>query len=269
MFRIQPYNGWCSNPPADQKAAEIIDKLPSSQTSSLRQDSCLGHRSPRYCYLAGTVVLNDELLSDWTFIMWCHCQGMVVSTVSVMRKLMWSLTCVKLSKSRNKDWAETNIQKIKSVLDNRAQSTLKRQGPYQSVEQMKDVVSLTEVSLPSQRCVHFSPVLLAISCGFYSQETARLKRIPLASGKKVALTSEVKSVLDQLGALWAAGKGEWAGWTCEKYHCQGGWVAWGWEDTTRYLNGAVAEVGRKCRSSCILWKGVLKCLAELVKSKAI
>jgi F-type H+-transporting ATPase subunit b len=55
------------------------------------------------------------------------------------------LVCVKLMKEPYKEWAETNIEKIKSVLDkSRSEHTQAVKDRITSVEQMKDVVSLTQ-----------------------------------------------------------------------------------------------------------------------------
>jgi F-type H+-transporting ATPase subunit b len=52
---------------------------------------------------------------------------------------------LKLLKEPYKEWAETNIQKIKSVLDkSRSEHTQAVKDRINSVEQMKDVVSLTQ-----------------------------------------------------------------------------------------------------------------------------
>jgi F-type H+-transporting ATPase subunit b len=53
--------------------------------------------------------------------------------------------CTKILKEPYKEWAETNIQKIKSVLDkSRSEHTQAVKERINSVEQMKDVVSLTQ-----------------------------------------------------------------------------------------------------------------------------
>jgi F-type H+-transporting ATPase subunit b len=58
---------------------------------------------------------------------------------------MRCFACVKLLKEPYKEWAETNIQKIKGILDNsRSEHTQAVKDRINSVEQMKDVVSLTQ-----------------------------------------------------------------------------------------------------------------------------
>jgi F-type H+-transporting ATPase subunit b len=58
---------------------------------------------------------------------------------------MRCFVCVKLLKEPYKEWAETNIQKIKGILDNsRSEHTQAVKDRINSVEQMKDVVSLTQ-----------------------------------------------------------------------------------------------------------------------------
>jgi len=78
-----------------------------------------------------------------------------------------------------RDWADSQIQRIKSVLDNaRLEHTQAVKDRISSVEQMKDVVSLTQG-------------LFALS-----KETAQLESEAFVQQQKVALASELKSVLD-------------------------------------------------------------------------
>jgi len=150
-----------SNPPADQKAAEIIDKLPSS---------------PNLVTKTGTVILGTGLLAT------AISQELYVlneETVVLAGTFIMFAVIAKLLKEPYKEWAETNIQKIKSILDNsRSEHTQAVKDRINSVEQMKDVVSLTQG-------------LFAIS-----KETAQLEADVFVQRQKVALASEVKSVLD-------------------------------------------------------------------------
>jgi len=150
-----------SNPPADQKAAEIIDKLPSS---------------PNLVTKTGTVILGTGLLAT------AISQELYVlneETVVFAGTFIMFAVIAKLLKEPYKEWAETNIQKIKSILDNsRSEHTQAVKDRINSVEQMKDVVSLTQG-------------LFAIS-----KETAQLEADVFVQRQKVALASEVKSVLD-------------------------------------------------------------------------
>jgi len=78
-----------------------------------------------------------------------------------------------------RDWAETQISKIKAVLDGaRAEHTNAVKDRINSVEQMKDVVSITEG-------------LFALS-----KETAKLEAESFVLKQRVTLASELKSVLD-------------------------------------------------------------------------
>ena len=68
-----------------------------------------------------------------------------VNVVLVTTNAHARVKCVKLLKEPYKDWAETNIQKIRSILDNsRSEHTQAVKDRINSVEQMKDVVSLTQ-----------------------------------------------------------------------------------------------------------------------------
>jgi len=85
----------------------------------------------------------------------------------------------KLMKEPYKEWAETNINKIKAVLDkSRSEHTQAVKDRINSVEQMKDVVSLTQG-------------LFSVS-----KETAQLEAESFVQGQKVALAAEAKAVLD-------------------------------------------------------------------------
>jgi len=150
-----------SNPPPEQKAAEIINQLPSSPSLITR---------------TGTVVLGTGLLAT------AISQELYVlneETVVFAGTFIMFAVIAKLLKEPYKDWAETNIQKIKSILDkSRSEHTQAVKERISAVEQMKDVVSLTQG-------------LFAIS-----KETAQLESDAFVQRQKVALASEVKSVLD-------------------------------------------------------------------------
>jgi hypothetical protein len=109
--------------------------------------------------------------------------------------------------------------------------------------------------------------LLAISCGFHLQETAQLEADTFVQRQKVALASEVKSVLDSWVRFEQQAKEN------EQAELAKSIIAKVLssvrdEKTQRdILNGAVAEVERKCRSSRILWKGVLNVLQNLLRAR--
>jgi len=78
-----------------------------------------------------------------------------------------------------RDWADNQIQKIKGILNSsRAEHTQAVKDRITSVEQMKDVVSITQG-------------LFALS-----KETAQLESSAFVQKQKVVLASEVKTVLD-------------------------------------------------------------------------
>jgi F-type H+-transporting ATPase subunit b len=150
-----------SNPPPDQKAAEIINQLPSA---------------PNLITKTGTVVFGTGLLAT------AISQELYVlneETVVFAGTFILFAVIAKLMKEPYKEWAETNIEKIKSVLDkSRSEHTQAVKDRITSVEQMKDVVSLTQD-------------LFAIS-----KETAQLESDAFVQRQKVMLAAEVKSVLD-------------------------------------------------------------------------
>ena len=78
-----------------------------------------------------------------------------------------------------REWAEGQVQKVKDILNaSRTEHTQAVKDRIASVEQMKDVVSVTES-------------LFAIS-----KETAQLEQEIFVQRQKVALANEVKTVLD-------------------------------------------------------------------------
>ncbi|KAK7685776.1 hypothetical protein QCA50_011122 [Cerrena zonata] len=147
-------------PPAE-RAAELVDKLPSS---------------PNLITKTGSVVLGTGLLAT------AISQELYVvneETVIFGGFLILATFIAKSIREPYREWAEGHIQKIKNILDSsRAEHTQAVKDRIQSVEQMKDVVSITKE-------------LFAIS-----KETARLENEAFVQKQKVALASEVKAVLD-------------------------------------------------------------------------
>ena len=108
-------------------------------------------------------------------------------------------------------WAEGHISRIRNVLnDARAEHTGVVKQRIDSVGQMKDVVSLTKglfalskVSYPFETKKNFSfqPTSLFVLFILYlhtqsQQETAKLESENYVQQQKIAVTSELKSVLD-------------------------------------------------------------------------
>ena len=95
-----------------------------------------------------------------------------------------------------KNWAEGHIGKIRSILNGaRTAHTEAVKERIESVEQMKDVVPITqglfELSKASNICYFLSYFSWTLN-----QETAKLESDIFVQRQKVALASEVKSVLD-------------------------------------------------------------------------
>lgn len=93
-------------------------------------------------------------------------------------------------------WADGHIQRIKKILDGaRAEHTQAVQERIDSVGQMKDVVSVTKALFD------LSKVCPALSKPLYDalktmQDTAKLESETFVQKQKVAVASELKSVLD-------------------------------------------------------------------------
>jgi len=159
VSRLQS-RGMSSQPPAE-KASEIINKLPSS---------------PNLVTKTGTVILGSGLVAT------AISQELYVMNEETVIAVGFFLLLGFIAKSVRepyRDWAETQIAKIKGVLDGaRAEHTQAVKDRINSVGQMKDVVSITEG-------------LFALS-----KETAKLEAESFVLKQNVALASELKSVLD-------------------------------------------------------------------------
>ncbi|KAI8985647.1 ATP synthase [Trametes punicea] len=150
-----------SKPPPEQRAAEIINSLPSS---------------PNLVTKTGSVILGTGLLA--TAI---SQELYVVNEETVIAAGFFILISFiyRAMKDPYRDWAEGHIKRIRDILSSsRAEHTQVVKDRIQSVEQMKDVVSITEG-------------LFALS-----KETAQLEAEAFVQRQKVALAAEVKAVLD-------------------------------------------------------------------------
>ncbi|KAL0064360.1 atp4 subunit B of the stator stalk of mitochondrial F1F0 ATP synthase [Marasmius tenuissimus] len=151
-----------SNPtPPEQRASEIIDKLPSS---------------PNLITKTGTALLGTGLaaaaISQELYVM-------NEETVLLVGSAIFFTYVAKVIREPYSNWAQTQVDKIKGVLDGaRAEHTQAVQERIDSVAQMKDVVSLTQG-------------LFALS-----KETAQLESEAFVQKQKVALAGELKAVLD-------------------------------------------------------------------------
>jgi len=148
-------------PPPAERAAEIIDKLPSH---------------PSLVTKTGTAILGSGLLAT------AISQELYVfneETVIAVGYIILFTYIAKTIRLPYKEWAENHIARIKGVLDGaRAEHTQAVKDRIDAVGQMKDVVSLTEG-------------LFAIS-----KETAQLEGDAFVQRQRVALAAEIKTVLD-------------------------------------------------------------------------
>jgi F-type H+-transporting ATPase subunit b len=150
-----------SPPPPSERASEIINKLPSS---------------PNLITKTGTAILGTGLLAA------AISQELYVmneESILALGSFILFAFIAKSAREPYRDWAESQIRRIKDVLDSsRSEHSQAVKDRISSVEQMKDVVSLTQG-------------LFALS-----KETAQLESEAFVQQQKVALASELKSVLD-------------------------------------------------------------------------
>ncbi|KAF5379538.1 hypothetical protein D9615_006547 [Tricholomella constricta] len=148
-------------PPPAERASELIEKLPSSPGLITKTGSAiLGTGLAAAAISQELYVVNEE-------------------TIVLIASIIFFTYVGKVIREPYKEWAETNIARIKKVLDGaRAEHTQAVQERIDSVGQMKDVVSLTEG-------------LFALS-----KETAKLESAMFVQQQQVAVAAEVKSVLD-------------------------------------------------------------------------
>lgn len=148
-------------PPPAERAAEIVDKLPSH---------------PNLITKTGTAILGSGLLAT------AISQELYVfneETVIAVGYILLFTYIAKTIRLPYKEWAENHIARIKGVLDGaRAEHTQAVQDRIDAVGQMKDAVALTQG-------------LFALS-----KETAQLESDAFVQRQRVALAAEVKTVLD-------------------------------------------------------------------------
>ncbi|KAI0065515.1 hypothetical protein BV25DRAFT_1989193 [Artomyces pyxidatus] len=150
-----------SQPPPAERASELINKLPSSPSLITKTGSAiLGSGLIATAISQELYVMNEEtVIAVGYFILFAY--------------------IAKIIRTPYKDWAEGHIARIKNVLDtSRSEHTQAVKDRIDSVEQMKDVVSLTQ--------------------GLFevAKETATLESTAFVQRQRVALASEVKAVLD-------------------------------------------------------------------------
>ncbi|KAH9034634.1 ATP synthase [Lactarius pseudohatsudake] len=161
IFSARTMASSSNQPPPAERAAEIVDKLPSH---------------PNLITKTGTAILGSGLLAT------AISQELYVfneETVIAVGYIILFGYIAKTIRLPYKEWAENHIARIKGVLDGaRAEHTQAVQDRIDAVAQMKDVVSLTE--------------------GLFtlSKETAQLESDAFVQRQRVALAAEVKTVLD-------------------------------------------------------------------------
>jgi len=147
--------------PPSKRAEELIEKLPSS---------------PSYITKTGTAILGTGLIAA------AISQELYVvneETIVLIASLIVFTYIGKIIREPYSQWAEGHISRIRNVLNNaRAEHTGVVKERIDSVGQMKDVVSITQG-------------LFALS-----KETAKLESENYVQKQKIAVATELKSVLD-------------------------------------------------------------------------
>jgi F-type H+-transporting ATPase subunit b len=159
--RVLQSRTMATQPSPSERASEIINSAPSSPGLVTKTGSILlGTGLTAAAISQELYVVNEETLIAIGFFM-------LVAAIGQSMKAPY------------KSWAEGHIEKVRSVLASaRSEHTQAVKERIGSVEQMKDVVSITEG-------------LFALS-----KETAKLENEAFVQKQKVALASELKSVLD-------------------------------------------------------------------------
>ncbi|THH08869.1 hypothetical protein EW145_g2429 [Phellinidium pouzarii] len=146
-------------PPAE-RASAILNSVPSSSLASKTGTVVLGTGLMAAAISQELYVVNEE-----TVIL----AGFVILATYIGKSI----------REPYNNWAEGHISKIRGILNGaRAEHTEAVKGRIQSVEEMKDVVAITEG-------------LFALS-----KETAKLEAEAFVQRQHVALASELKAVLD-------------------------------------------------------------------------
>ena len=149
-----------SRPPPEQRATQIIESVPGNSLVGKTGAVVLGTAVTAAAISQELYVVNEE------------------SIVLIGSLIMF--TCIgKAIKEPYKEWAEGHINRIRGILNaTRKEHTQAVTARIDAVGQMKDVVDVTKG-------------LFALS-----KETAKLEHEAFTQRQKVALASEVKSVLD-------------------------------------------------------------------------
>ncbi|PAV19719.1 ATP synthase [Pyrrhoderma noxium] len=146
-------------PPAE-RASQLINSVPSNSFASKTGTIVIGTGLAAAAISQELYVINEE--------------AVVLAGFAILATYIG-----KIIREPYKQWAEGHIAKIKGVLDGaRAQHTEAVKSRIDSVAQMKDVAAITEG-------------LFALS-----KETAKLESDAFVQRQRVALASELKTVLD-------------------------------------------------------------------------
>ncbi|KAF5362155.1 hypothetical protein D9756_002151 [Leucocoprinus leucothites] len=150
-----------ATPPPSQRADEIVEKLPSKPGLITKTGTALLGTG-----LAAAAISNELYVVNEETIL-------LVGSIIVFTYIG------KVMREPYSQWAEGHIQRIKKVLDGaRAEHTQAVQERIDSVGQMRDVVSVTKALFE------------------LSKDTAKLENESFVQKQKVAIASELKSVLD-------------------------------------------------------------------------
>ncbi|GLB41561.1 putative atp synthase [Lyophyllum shimeji] len=148
-------------PPPEQRASELMEKLPSSPGLLTKGTSAIVATG-----LAATAISQELYVVN-------------EETIILVASIIFVTYLSKMIREPYKEWAEANIARIRKVLEGaRAEHTHAVQHRIDNVAQLKDVVSLTQG-------------LFAIS-----KDTAKTEAETFVQQQKVAVAAEVKSVLD-------------------------------------------------------------------------
>ncbi|KAF9454437.1 ATP synthase [Macrolepiota fuliginosa MF-IS2] len=147
--------------PPPKRADEIVEKLPSKPGIITKTGTALLGTG-----LAAAAISNELYVVN-------------EETILLIGSIIVFTYIGKVAREPYSQWAEGHIQRIKKILDGaRAEHTQAVQERIDSVGQMKDVVSVTKALFD------------------LSKETAKLESETFVQKQKVAVASELKSVLD-------------------------------------------------------------------------
>ena len=167
-------------PPPAERASTIISSVPSSPNLITKTGTVvLGSGLMAAAISQELYVVNEETVVLAGFAILITYIGKVLRGALFRHDALDSRSILQLLREPYKGWAEGHIDRIRGILNGaRSQHTEAVKERIDSVQQMKDVVSVTE--------------------GLFtlSKETAKLESEAFVQRQKVLLASEVKQVLD-------------------------------------------------------------------------